>query len=333
MLQDHYQVYYETKEMKIEDIIDRIDIKFTDNHIECINEECIEFYRLLNEAKNKISHTLNNLQKWEHYHKIKGDKSHISRGYFKIQSIFTKFNIYNYIYTKYKTLTIDTFHLCEAPGAFLEYTLNTFGEQTNWYTMTLNSNGDHNIPVMHHRYDKSRILNGGVNGDITNVNNTLYTDKFYHEKQHIITADGGFNISNNYDKQEHVTQDIIFAQVLMAILLQRDSGVFILKMYDLFTEFSHNILYIISHLWSHVYTFKPPTSRMGNSEKYLICIDFKGGDKRDIVYKLLYSTLQRRDGLYIKQLLKDNICDNNLNAYNDIFVKNQIKYINNVLGH
>ena len=90
---------------------------------------------------------------------------------------------------------------------------------------------------------------------------------------------------------------------------------------------------IISHLWSDVYTFKPPTSRMGNSEKYLICIDFKGGDMHDIVYKLLYSTLQRRDGLYIKQLFKDNICDNYLNEYNDIFVKNQINYINNVLGH
>ena len=47
-----------------------------------------------------------------------------------------------------------------------------------------------------------------------------------------ITADGGFDFSIDYNQQEFLAQKLIFAQVIMAISLQKIGGSFVCKFFD-----------------------------------------------------------------------------------------------------
>lgn len=50
----------------------------------------------------------------------------------------------------------------------------------------------------------------------------------------------------------------------------------IIKIYDIFTKFTLKILYFLTSLFQEINVVKPFTSRMANSEKYVICKNFNG---------------------------------------------------------
>ena len=47
----------------------------------------------------------------------------------------------------------------------------------------------------------------------------------------IITGDGGFDYSVDFNKQEILSSRLILAQVIYAIIMQKKNGIFILKIY------------------------------------------------------------------------------------------------------
>ena len=49
----------------------------------------------------------------------------------------------------------------------------------------------------------------------------------------IITADGGFDFSIDFNKQETLSIKLIFCQICYAIALQKSGGTFILKIFYL----------------------------------------------------------------------------------------------------
>ena len=302
--------------------------KYTNNPDICIHPKFLELYKNLNIAKNKISF---NLQKWETYHKYSKRKNNrISRGYYKLQNIFDNFELFND-----KNIKIKSFHLCEAPGAFLEFTLDNFNN-VEWNSMSLIEPSDKNIPVMHNKFNKKNILDGGVFGDICNINNSIYFDKKLHFKYNLITCDGGVSVSTMYNIQEHITQKLIYAQLLSTLYLQQKGGVFILKIFDTLTKFSINILHIICNYWENVYIFKPENSRPGNSEKYIICKNFKGiqYDMLDIFYKCFEDITSNFDtNNFIEQLFECNYSNSieKISNINKAFVNNQIIYISSIL--
>jgi len=89
-----------------------------------------------------------------------------------------------------------------------------------------------------------------------------------------ITADGGFDFSENFNDQEKNIGNLLFAQMAYAICLQKKGGVFILKIFDFFMSHTVDLLYLLSCFYEKVYITKPHTSRHANSEKYLVCIGF-----------------------------------------------------------
>ena len=92
----------------------------------------------------------------------------------------------------------------------------------------------------------------------------------------IITADGGFDFSIDFNQQETLATNLLFAQVSFAISMQKTNGHFILKIFDIFTKTTCDILYLLSTLYKQVFIIKPNTSRLANSEKYIVCKFFKG---------------------------------------------------------
>ena len=89
-----------------------------------------------------------------------------------------------------------------------------------------------------------------------------------------ITADGGFDFSIDFNKQEEISTKLIVTQILYAIVLQKPKGTFVLKIFDTFTKIILESIYLLSCLYKSIYVFKPNTSRLANSEKYLICKEY-----------------------------------------------------------
>jgi len=103
----------------------------------------------------------------------------------------------------------------------------------------------------------------------------------------LITADGGFDFSINFNEQEGLSVNLILAQIIYAIALQKYNGTFILKVFDLFTDATIDLIYILSTLYEKTYIVKPYTSRSANSERYIVCKYYKLTDSTNIINKLM----------------------------------------------
>jgi len=206
----------------------------------------------------------------------------ISRAFFKLIEIFNVFNILE----NFKEKNIKSFHLAEGPGGFIE-ALSYLRFNTNdiYYGMTLIDNFNNKIPGWKKsdnflRKNKNVIIEKGADGtgNLYNPDNLSYIIKKYKNSMEIITGDGGFDFSIDYNKQENLALQLIYAQIIYAICLQKKNGYFILKVFDTFTSASVDLLYLLSCFYEKVHIIKPNTSRSANSEKYIVCSNFKYND-------------------------------------------------------
>ena len=140
---------------------------------------------------------------------------------------------------------------------------------------------DNNIPAWKKsehfiRSNPNVTIENGVTGtgDILSIENFDYCVSKYGSSMNIITADGGFDFSSDFNNQENDIVKLLFAQACYAICLQKKGGHFVLKIFDCFMEHTIDILYILSAFYKNVYITKPNTSRYANSEKYIVCKNF-----------------------------------------------------------
>jgi len=105
-----------------------------------------------------------------------------------------------------------------------------------------------------------------------------YCYEKYKNSVNIITGDGGFDFSVDFNKQEQISGKLIVMQVIYALVMQKYQGHFILKVFDIFTHITIDILFLLSSLYEKVWIIKPNTSRYANSERYIICKNFKIAD-------------------------------------------------------
>ena len=205
----------------------------------------------------------------------------ISRSYFKLREILYNFDIREYINGN------NLICLCEAPGGFIQcfkeiskendYKINSIN------VITLLSKSNH-IPYWsnHIISDKSINIHCGEDGtgDIFILRNIL---KFIKDnkksKSMIITGDGGFDYSIDYNKQEELSYPLIYSEIMIAISLQEIGGIFICKIFDVFNLGTLQLIYLLYLSYNEVFFYKPKMSRLSNSEKYIICKDFKGYNK------------------------------------------------------
>lgn len=118
-----------------------------------------------------------------------------------------------------------------------------------------------------------------VTKDLTlpsNIENIIET--FKDNKVNLITADGGIDVeeNDNYNFQESMNYKLFYSEILTAIGCQADEGHFIIKIYDIYTNVTNQLLHLLANLYSSVTIIKPKTSRPANSERYVVCKYFKG---------------------------------------------------------
>lgn len=264
--------------------------------IELLNE--YEYEKLI-QVKNKID-SLEDCKLWDKIKKISNDfeliylpnkklKSSsvskyepLSRSYFKLWEIIHDFNLINI------NTPIKAAGLAEGPGGFIEAIINYRKKFKNIcrydrvYGITLRS-CDKDIPGWNKatnflkKNDNVNIHYGlDKTGNIYNVDNITSFAQLFNNDADLVTADGGFDFSTNFNKQEQSSLRIIFCEIVASLSIQKKGGAFVCKVYDTYTHVSISFIFLLSCLYNTVTLTKPFTSRPANSEKYLVCQGFKG---------------------------------------------------------
>ncbi len=254
----------------------------------------------------------------------------LSRSFYKLIEIF------NLLHIDFLNKNIKTFHLAEGPGGFIEAIVNLRSNQDEpnkldkYYGMTLINDSDENVPGWKKsKYFLSKnpnieIITGqDKTGNLFNVENLWYCYHNYNNSMELVTGDGGFDFSIDFNKQEGLSLKLIFAQIVYAIALQKKNGIFILKIFDIFTKATIDLIYLLSSLYNKCYIVKPCTSRIANSEKYLVCKGFKLDNTYNLVNKL---------SQVLSQVNKENDIESFLKIKIPYLYFNKIEDINAILG-
>lgn len=175
--------------------------------------------------------------------------------------------------------------LCGGPGAFSEYLLSEGRRRRHCmrgYGMTLK---DVDVldwyPWLSNHSDScsSFVITYGPDGtgNIFNLQNVDSLVSIAGEgKIALVVGDGGFTVKKELQNyQETISLRITYAQWLAALKLQSPGGCFVLKLFDTFSPFTRAMLYLSTFMYREVWIVKPSHSRMINSERYLVCIEFE----------------------------------------------------------
>jgi len=288
---------------------------------------------------NQYEECLENGKNWEYYKKIVNpfelvytQKKYpnfpesicflkpLSRSYFKMIEMIDLIDFYRL----FPGETIRTAHVCEGPGGFIEALFDEATKKNrsiqSSIAMTLKSKRT-NIPGWKRaayflRKNKNiRILFGEDDtGDILKPENQQhfidYVDnQEYGGKVHIYTADGGFDFSCDYTKQEEMVFPLLLASTKIGLEVLKVGGVFILKLFDYYYPSTLDLLYFLSHFFEEWTLYKPGMSRPCNPEHYFIGKGFTGcSDEVLDIIRLWCSIVENNqplDSLFQHSFVKD----------------------------
>jgi len=268
-------------------------------HIISTEESELYYYRnKISEYENEATDNKN----WEYYKKIVNpyelvytqkkydDFPHsicnirpLSRSYFKMVEMLNIIKFFKGI----ESGNVRSAHVCEGPGGFIEAlfsqsVLNECHIETS-VAMTLKSHHT-TIPGWKRAYNflqkhkNIKILYGDDNtGNIMKPENQQYfIDYCSPSKMDIFTADGGFDFSCNYAKQEEMIFPLLLASTKIGFEVLKKGGTFILKLFDFYEKSTVDLLYLLASHFTEWTLYKPAMSRPCNPEQYFIGKDYKG---------------------------------------------------------
>lgn len=165
--------------------------------------------------------------------------------------------------------------------------------------------------------------------DFFDINKVQECYTSHHGTCHLVTG--------YYKDDEEIQQSkLLFTHCMYAFACQKKGGDFILKISDIYTQPTIDILYILSSLYEKVHIYKPYTSTPLSSEKYVICMNFCLEDTKDLVEKM---------SLVLKDFINTTYPDRFLNCdvpysyicglqdINAIVGQSQLEYMNVTLKH
>lgn len=207
----------------------------------------------------------------------------LSRSYFKMIEMM---HVLQFFETFPKQSKIRSAHVAEGPGGFIQALVELCERNKKTLSsvtaMTLKAT-DQRVPgwrraatfLNHHREIK---LHFGVDGT-GNVYNTENQNSFVKATApgvHLFTADGGFDFSANYDIQEKCVFHLLISSAITGLRCLLHDGVFILKIFDMFSEHTKFLIVVISLCFKEWTLYKPALSRPCSSERYFLGRGFRG---------------------------------------------------------
>ncbi|CAF1271805.1 unnamed protein product [Adineta steineri] len=343
-------------------ISEHIDIRFDfvveNNNIE--DEDISNFLEKLVEIKQQLNHTKSllsdkDITDWNRHTAYMNtastivpylrEKLHIEIGtqaWAKMFEILAKFQLINHVNNeKWRTL-----HLCEAPGGFisaLNHFLITREETKNveweWFAQTLNPYYEHDELTAAMLIDDDRLIYHTIDdnhwdfgidnsGNIMNqANINHYISRFQPMNISFITADGSFDVQSNPGEQEYLVYPLLKTEVYIALSCLITHGNFVLKLFTIFEQITIDLIYILYRTFRQISMFKPKTSKKGNSEVYVICMDFN----REKFTNCFNDNLEIKSIPYsisfVKQLIE---CSELFQSYQINTIEHNLYYFNNL---
>jgi 23S rRNA U2552 (ribose-2'-O)-methylase RlmE/FtsJ len=284
--------------------IQSFELESTTNEYPTLIEE-----NMLHDYRSKINiyeQSITNGKNWEYYKKIVNpfelvytQKKYedfpesicflrpLSRSYFKMIEMLDLIQFFESISTN----MIRTAHVCEGPGGFIEALFDAASKYSKKIqvsiAMTLKSKQS-NIPgwkraaYFLQKNKNIRIIFGeDQTGDIMKaINQQYFIDYVVNPEQggkiDVYTADGGFDFSYDYKKQEQMIFPLLVASTKIGFEVLKKGGVFILKLFDFYHKSTVDLLYFLSCHFQEWTLYKPGMSRPCNPEHYFIGKGFTG---------------------------------------------------------
>ena len=251
-------------------------------------------------------------------------------------------------------------HLAEGPGSFIQATILYRDLQENlkkiksskndkYYAISLHSDNKHLLiekefinyygkekPRRLHIFEtvsKDEVKRGGgslSDGDLTLLRTInmfaggVSSDtKGFSEDSDLVTADGGFKWEKE-NLQEQEAYKLIFSQIVTALKLNKKGGNFVLKIFDTYTTITLKYLELLKSLYKEVYITKPFTSRISNSEKYVVCKNLINKLSVADIKKLeeMITVINKNDNYNIIKIFTDyDIDDKSIQLYRKINIE------------
>jgi hypothetical protein len=191
-----------------------------------------------------------------------------------------------------------SFHIAEAPGAFLpsiNHLIKTNYNKIEWfwfaesfrliYDKKMKNMGDtHYLGDTYgiiNKYKDNWIFGADGDGDITSsANLRWFKHKIYSEFDRFVdfyTSDVKFIPTENfsYDDEEIYNIPVHVGHTIGAIVTLKKNGLAILKTFTFMESASVCLLYLLSGIFDNVYVTKPLASTPSNSETYIVCDGYK----------------------------------------------------------
>ncbi|XP_046999261.1 cap-specific mRNA (nucleoside-2'-O-)-methyltransferase 2 isoform X2 [Schistocerca americana] len=216
----------------------------------------------------------------------------------------------------------NSLHLCEAPGAFIA-ALNHYlklNKDLNWkwLSTTLNPYYEGNplsCMINDDRFILHTLENWTFGADFTG--NLMDTSNFKHileESQKmgdvlLVTADGSIDCQENPGEQEHIVSALHYCEAVTALHALAAGGSFLLKIFTIYEHDTICLLYLLCCAFKHVNIYKPATSKEGNSEVYVVCLEYIGSELMEPWLKILrqhYGEEKQQKAMFPRQLIPDS---------------------------
>jgi 23S rRNA U2552 (ribose-2'-O)-methylase RlmE/FtsJ len=198
----------------------------------------------------------------------------LSRSYFKMAEMLNLLDFFSSVKGPLKTA-----HACEGPGGFIQYMVERAKQKKipiqSVSAITLKPTRSF-IPGWRRSFHFLRKhpeiqLEYGLDdtGDILNpINQKDFCKKVNNCM--LYTADGGFDFSIDYNKQEQNVFQLIVASFILGLKTLAENGCMIIKIFDMYSPATQDLILGSASCFKEFTLFKPLTSRPCNSERYFI---------------------------------------------------------------
>jgi 23S rRNA U2552 (ribose-2'-O)-methylase RlmE/FtsJ len=201
----------------------------------------------------------------------------LSRSFFKMIEILHHLDFFDrHKHPKYKSL-----HICEGPGGFIEafhHLAEVKGKLISTsHAMTLKSThvmipGWKRACQFLQKHNNINLIFGPKKtGDIyDSENQQACLEAVGSSGAHLVTADGGFDFSEDFVNQEKNILRLIVCSCIILLECVAVEGDVVLKLFDCNSLVTRDIIRIMTTCFSQWSLYKPVTSRPCNSEWYFI---------------------------------------------------------------
>jgi 23S rRNA U2552 (ribose-2'-O)-methylase RlmE/FtsJ len=239
--------------------------------------------------------------------------------------------------------SMKSFHLAEGPGGFIEALIHIRSKSASATATAFGNDVHHGMTLLStdascpgwkkskgfldaHRNRVCIETGADGTGNIISSANFEHCVSKHQNSCDIITADGGFDFSCDFNNQETMVLRLLIAELGFALALQKQGGHFILKMFDTFTKPTVDVIYILCNLYAEVYVSKPCTSRHANSERYIVCKHFKPASTAVILPQLQAMFRQ------LEALAQTDTITSLLPITHDAYFLNKLEECNAIIG-